>query len=216
MALQYPIPLIFPEDYSRARYQVSACNQDAFTLATHFPYGVDVGAVVVGPKASGKTHLAHLWSERVHATPFAEVDPLAPLKQPVVIDDADARACADLFHVINNAKETGFCVLLTCSDVPAVWSTLPDLTSRLNSFTTAQLALPDEAMLAEMLQKYFTDQQLEVAPDVYHFLTARMDRSFASARMWAEKLNFLALSEKRAITVPLARRLFNKEVSTGL
>ncbi len=211
--MQYPIPLVLPDDYTRARFYPSPCNEEALTLVEHFPRAQAIGAVIIGPKASGKTYLAQLWAARVHAKPLVAIDPLAPLSCPIVVDDAEKIDPEVLFHLLNNAKASSTCVLLTCNAPPAVWSRLPDLTSRLNSFETAMLALPDEAMLAEILQKYFSDQQLEVAPEVTNFLTTRIERSFASAREVAEKLNLLALSEKRAITIPLARKLFNEEVS---
>lgn len=213
MTAQYPMPLVLPDDYSRARFHVSACNNDALALVERFPQPGQFAAVIVGPKASGKTHLAHIWAARIHAKPFNAIDPLAPLAHPVVVDNAENCDANSLFHLLNNAKASGHAVVLTCTERPAVWSALPDLTSRLNSVETVMLELPDEEALAGVLQKYFADQQLNIAPEVINYLTPRMDRSFQGARNLAEKLNLLALSEKRAITVPLARRLFNEEVS---
>ncbi len=218
MPEQYPIPLRLPDRYTRERFEPAACNREALALVDRFPRTGEYAAVIVGPPASGKTHLAQLWAARVDATAFgtpgATRDPCAPLIGPVVVDDAHTHAPHTLFHLLNTAKASAQSVLLTCSTPPAYWSTLPDLTSRLSSVETVILALPDETMIAEVLQKYFADQQVEVAADVAQFLSLRIERSFESARNYAESLNLLALSRKCAVTIPLARKLFNEEVST--
>ena len=61
-----------------------------------------------------------------------------------------------------------------------------------------------------MLVKQFSDRQLDVGQDVIAYVVARMDRSFKSARHMVAEIDRLALSEKRAVTIPLVKRVLEK------
>ncbi len=71
----------------------------------------------------------------------------------------------------------------------------------------AGVGAPDDALIAAVLVKLFSDRQLRVGSDVIHFLTPRMERTFAEARSLVERIDKAALSEGRAVTVPLARKV---------
>jgi len=58
-----------------------------------------------------------------------------------------------------------------------------------------------------VLVKQFADRQLRVPPAVVHYLTARMERSFAACRRVVDLLDHHALASGRAITTALAREV---------
>jgi chromosomal replication initiation ATPase DnaA len=170
------------------------------------------GLALYGPPGSGKTHLAHLWRERAGARLIdgAAVTPdtAADIAAPVAIDDAERAPEAALLHLYNAAIERGFSVLVVAARAPASWPiALADLASRLRALPVAEIAAPDDALIAAVLVKHFADRQLRVEPGVIAFLVPRMERSFAAAARLAEGLDRLALIRGGPITVPLARQL---------
>ena len=59
------------------------------------------------------------------------------------------------------------------------------------------------------LVKLFVDRQLRVGEDVVSFLLARMERSLDAAQRIVAALDAAALTGRRNITIPLARRVLD-------
>jgi len=174
--------------------------------------------VLVGPQGAGKTHLAHVWAaicdaRIVAAGDLAGADVAALAGGPVAVEDADGLAGdaageEALFHLHNMVLAQGQPLLITAQTPPARWGlTLPDLASRMQGSALVSLAAPDDALLAAVLVKLFSDRQIAVEPGVIGYLTDRMERSFAEAGRLVEALDRAALSEKRRITKVLARQV---------
>jgi DnaA regulatory inactivator Hda len=222
---QIPLDLALQPHYSRADFLVAEANQAALAAIDRFPDGRATAMALVGPEGSGKTHLAHIWRERVDATfvlPGAlaqAVERQAMATQParLAIDDAqqvagDAESERALFHLLNLNREQGGALLLVARDAPARWPVrLPDLKSRLAALPTAVIGAPDDALLGAVLVKLFADRQVAVGEEVIAFLLGRMERSLSAARSIVARLDALALEGKRAITVPLAAQIFSGE-----
>ncbi len=85
---------------------------------------------------------------------------------------------------------------------------MPDLSSRLATVTVAGIEPPDDDLLAGLIGKQLADRQLTVSDAVISFLIRRMERSFRAAQGIVEQLDALSLSERRPITIPLARKMF--------
>ncbi len=175
--------------------------------------------ILVGPKGAGKTHLAHIWADANAAcflTPddLAGLDP-ASLHTPVVLEDADRLAPSDqeaLFHLHNHLGANGLAFLMTAQSPPVRWPlTLPDLKSRMQGTDIVLIDAPDDALLAAMFVKLFTDRQLAIAPDLIPWLVTHADRSFDAAQSLVAALDRAALSSKRAITTRFARAVLDKQ-----
>ncbi len=70
-----------------------------------------------------------------------------------------------LFHLHNLVLAEAGVLLLTGTAPPSQWPlSLPDLASRMQGTSVAQLAPPDDALLMAVLMKLFADRQLAVAP----------------------------------------------------
>ena len=111
-----------------------------------------------------------------------------------------------LLHLYNCCGEAGASLLVVAREAPARWPiALPDLASRLRAAPSVAIALPDDALLGAVLVKHFADRQVRVAPGVIAFLVRRMERSFAAAGALAARLDRLALSAGRPISIALAR-----------
>lgn len=201
---------------------VSACNQAAFTHIASWPQWKQPALVIAGPPASGKTHLAHIWAGHsgagfVKAAELSQETARTLLEYPAhrawVIEDitglTDETA---LFHLLNAAREQGDWLLLTTNSPPAQMSiALPDLRSRLCAAPLGVLDAPDDEALATVIIKQFSDRQLRVGEDVVQYLLKRMDRSYAAARDWVQRIDEAALAMQSKVTVSLVRRLLPYE-----
>lgn len=196
-------------------FLVSASNGSAVDLIDRWPHWPHLSVVVVGPPGSGKSHLAHVWRLKSGAdvapagaladatvTSFQDTSRVA-----LVVEDVD-RGIADervLFHLLNQARETGRSVLLTSRRAPGdIDIKLPDLRSRLRALPVVSIGAPDEGLLTAVLIKLFCDRQLVVEPPTIQHIARHMDRSMEAALAVVAAIDALALVKQRKVTRALA------------
>ena len=167
--------------------------------------------LLVGPRGSGKTHLANVWANQRGARVIASRDVTDQAveeyaAQDLVIDDVpsllgEQSREATLFHIHNLCLANGNTLLMTGTGDVSTWNcVLPDLASRLNGTRTARLDPPDDILFQALLAKLFADRQLFPPPDVFPYLLLRLERSYDAAQMAVNHIDRAALSRKRAIT----------------
>ena len=175
---------------------------------------------LTGPEGSGKSHLAHVWTEaeegRVLTLATLEGLDVAGVDRAVAVEIPDAGpfpAAAEeaLFHLHNHMAAAGLPLLLVAREAPARWTiALPDLKSRMDATDVVRIEEPDDALLAAVLVKLFADRQLRVPPGVIGLLATRMERSFAEAQGLVAALDEAALAERRGINRALAQQVLDK------
>ena len=183
---QLPLPLAYRPATGAGDFVHAAANADARAWLDGPPRA---RTLLVGPPASGKTHLGRIFAARHGAT---------------LLDDADRADQEALFHAWNSA-DAAAPVLFTARALPRHWATLPDLASRLAATPTLVIGLPDEALLGALLVKQFADRGVRIAPEVVAFVVRRLERSFAAVADTVAALDAAALARGREIAVPLAR-----------
>lgn len=204
-----------------ADFFVSPSNEAAVGWIDRWPDWPGHALMVSGPSASGKTHLAHVWQAKTGAPllPFAqlaELEGVFSAHRHLVIEDIAFEAAAPenekaLFHAFNWTREQGGSLLITGQSAPARWHiALADLSSRLRSIHVAEIAPPDDSLLAALMLKLFDDRQLKVGSDVVLFLLGRAHRSFAGVARLVDELDRASLARRRNITVPLAREILGQ------
>jgi len=204
-------------------FLVSDCNLAAVKLIDAWPEWQDQVQLLIGPVASGKTHLVRVWQGRSGAEALDPahlgitlIDSL-PAGTAIVVEDAD-RAGYDektLFHLLNLAREKRLFVLLTARSSPNRWGTvLPDLASRLNAVPVTEIGAPDEALLRTVMLKQFTDRQIDIDPKVLEFLALRIDRSLEAAAAAVEAVDRAALASGRKISRQLVTEALQATAST--
>ncbi len=219
MARQLSFDLPAKTALGREDFFVSPANALAVAMisATSWPGNK---LVLSGPAGSGKTHLAHVWAQetggRIIQSSSLQYDQVPELsKTAIAVEDVPAIASdmdrqRALFHLHNLVLAEGNALLMTGRMPPKFWQLpLADLQSRVEGAHHVALDPPDDALLGAVLAKLFLDRQLNPGPDVIAYLVKHMDRSFAVAAQVVEKLDQVALSEKREITRALAVRVLN-------
>ncbi len=209
----------------REEFLVSDCNREAVAWIDRWPdWPVrTTGLNVHGPASSGKTHLAAVWRARSGAglidRPIA-----APENVPALLGDArdmviDGLAGdwpgEPLLHLHNMTAERGGAVLVLSRVPVARMGFRPaDLASRLAAMPAVAIGAPDDALIIGVMSKLFRDRQLHVGRDVLEYLASRMQRSLEEAARLVDVLDKTALSERRGITLPLARSVLAAQDTT--
>lgn len=210
MTGQLPFDLPGRNAMGAADFVTSASNEAALALIDAWPNWPGPALAVHGPAGCGKTHLGHVWQEKVGTEALFLSAPVSvpelPAKPYLVLDEP-ALDETDFFHLLNRMKNDGGSLLILSREAPARWDVkLPDLASRLKALPAVEVAAPDDALLGAVLVKHFSDRQINVAPEVVDYLLRHIERSFAAAAETADRLDRAALAEGRAITIPLARK----------
>jgi len=189
-------------------FLVSDCNLAAVKLIDSWPGWQARVQLLIGPPASGKTHLARVFQAlsgaRALEPSAIDIGLIETVGEgvPLIVEDADRGAYDEraLFHLLNLAREKSLYVLITARSAPRGWDiTLPDLISRLKAIPAVEIGAPDEALLKTVLLKQFADRQLKVEPKVLEFLALNIDRSLAAAASAVEAVDRLALATGRKI-----------------
>ncbi len=217
---QLTLGLALPVSWAREDFLIAPGNETALAWLDRWPDWPNGILVLHGPEGSGKTHLGHIWAAhagaRFAAAADLRVESVDALAQGALVLEGAAEAAivepAALFHLINLMRERGHGLLLLAVAAPAAWGvTLADLASRLKAMPVAAIAPPDDALLGAVMVKLFADRQLIVGQDVIAYLLPRIERSFHAARHWVARLDAAALTEQRAVTIALARKLLEAE-----
>ena len=219
--VQLPLALPILEARGADDFMLAPSNQEAVRMLERWPDWPSPTLCVHGPKGCGKTHLATIMAAQrggaLLLPDLAAIDPL--LSQPprlTILDDAEnflgeRRRETELFHLHNATREAGGHLLCFFSRPPAQLSfALPDLASRLRAAHAVSIAAPEDDLLAALLIKHFSDRQLRVPEEVIGYLLPRIERSGAAAAAMVAALDAAALSQKRAITVPLVRQVLEE------
>jgi chromosomal replication initiation ATPase DnaA len=201
-------------------FLVSDCNLAAVRLIDAWPEWHDRVQLLIGPPASGKTHLVRVWQALSGAPSLdpvnLDIDFIDAMGEgtALVVEDADRIPYDEkaLFHLFNLAREKRLFVLLTARTPPARWGTkLPDLGSRLNALPAVEIGAPDEALLRTVMLKHFADRQLDIDPKVLEFIALHIDRSLAAAAEAVAAVDRAALATGRKIS----RQLVNEVLTNA-
>lgn len=223
-----PEQLIFDlpvrEALGRDAFFVSPSNGVALATLDQCDMWPSGKLVLIGPRGSGKTHMAHVWAvDRaaviVNAATLAQADiPALASQRHVAVEDADKiaqmpnpRAIEEaLFHLHNLTLAEGGRLLVTAERAPNFWTLgLPDLASRMQGTSVAKIDPPDDALLAAMLLKQFDDRQIAISYPLIPYLVKRMERSTSSVRHLVEALDHAALRAGKPISRSLAGQVLD-------
>jgi DnaA family protein len=186
-----------------------------------------------GPDGSGKSHLlnalCHAARERGMAAFYIALKRLPPeaaagleglqVLDLVCVDDIDCVAGdrsweEALFRCFNQIRSAqGRLVVSSNQPLAGMDFCLPDLASRMAWGLRQKLAVPDDDGKLEILRQRARSLRIEVPDDVHVYLLKHGKRDMASLLTALEQIKDAAFTEKRKITVPLARRVLSGQAA---
>jgi len=211
---QLALDLRYRTAVGREDFLVSPSNEEAVAWVDRWPNWPSPTVVLLGPPGCGKTHLGQVWRQAANAIEYeGQQTVLETDSGPrVFVDNTEYSNCdQEILHLFNNVVSAGGHLLFAVTTPPVRWNNrLPDLTSRLSAAPNIRIHPPDENLVAAVMIKMFADQKLSVSTEVLDYLLNRMERSFEAARNLVALLNNASLENRRGITIPLARQVFEE------
>lgn len=223
MMLPYQLVLPFKRqpNYREDSWIQDSCNQEATQWIQRWPDWPRPRIICLyGETGSGKTHLSQIWLARTRgqvlsAQQTGHSSPYTLLKDNanVLLEKADTLMDEEwLFHFYNYLQETQKYALLTAHKPPSQWGVrLPDLYSRLQTIIAIEITRPEEKALHAIMLNQFQQRGLNVKPEVVDYVLKHCERSFAAVTAWVQKLDHLAASQGRSITIPLIRNALGED-----
>ena len=195
---------------------LSQSNELAVKLIDDWPNWAQYAQLLIGPQASGKTHLVNVWllhsqahvieAADLHKTDLQQI----PLDKAICIENLHCGLASEdaLFHLLNKVNESGGQLLLTSRvGIGELAFQLKDLRSRLQALPSISINTPDENLLKAVMIKQFSDRQIEIEPQLVEYLFKRMERSLQAVTKIVDELDRGSLGTGRAITKVLAREI---------
>ena len=178
-----------------------------FTILDKFNQNI----FLFGPKKSGKSYLASMWSDKNNAILYNNnFTQIIDANKNVVIDDLlDSSSEENLFHLINHCKLHKLKMYFTSSvNINTYDFKYKDLYSRLKEFFYLEIKSPDEEMCKMLMVKLFSDKQIIIKnKEIFDFIFKRLNRTYLDIYIFVEKLDRLSLEKKRQLTIPLIKEI---------
>jgi chromosomal replication initiation ATPase DnaA len=203
---QLVLPLETRQALGRADFIVAPGNARAVAFIDSFPNWPAPAVALVGPPASGKSHLAAVWAGKANAQVIkaTSLESGVPDGALVIENVGPGVAEAPLFALL----ERGAPLLLTTQTQPASWPVaLPDLVSRTRALLAFDLWAPDDALLMGLAVKLFADRQLSVPESVVAHMIASLERSPGAIRDFVARADARALQQKKPVNLSLIKDL---------
>ncbi len=192
-AMQFPLPLAWPDQARDVEFLITESNRRAVQVLQQWQNWPVMAALLIGPASSGRSLLAQVFAAQSGGR---------------VIDDAERVGEEMLFHAWNDAQATRVPLLLVAGAAAPVWTVeLPDLRTRLAASPVALIDAPDEQLVRALLERGFARRRLDVRDNLLEWLVPRLPRRHQAVAQMLDGLEQAALSERRRVTIPLARDL---------
>lgn len=229
---QIPLPLT-PRREGRFEDFVAGPNCAVLEALKHVAEEGAANIFLSGEPGSGKTHLLNALCFETRkrdqrafylALQRLPVDAIASLQgleqyDLVCVDDLDVIAGQQnweeaLFHCFNRIREAGGRLVVSSDTrLSALNLVLPDLASRLTWGLRLRLEPLDDHFKLEVLKRQAGMRGMSLPQDVQAYLLKHGDRSLPALLATLERLHQAVLTDKRRITVPLAREVLNHTAS---
>ncbi|MBV8237869.1 MAG: chromosomal replication initiator DnaA [Sphingomonas sp.] len=191
MTNQIALPLEWPADPRDEEFLVTPSNARAAHTVEHWGAWPVMTALLTGPRKSGRSLLARIFASKSGGT---------------IIDDAEKRPEAELFHAWNEAQAHRRPLLIVADAAPPEWRIrLPDLRSRLAASPIAAIGAPDDQLMRALLERQFMRRGLDARPDLIDWLVARIERSHIAVIRTVDALDQEVLERRKRLSIPLAR-----------
>ncbi len=212
---QFALPLKFRTIKNRENFLVSKSNQEAVNLIENSSFwkirnkiNSIPGAIIYGPKGSGKTHLSKIFEKKVNATYLTSLkrdclETVIEGKNFILDDFVPGKKFPSelVMHFINQVTYNKCSVLFLSrlSPFEMNWK-LEDLNSRIRSLVSSEIKLPDDILLYSFIVKYSNDKKLILSDKKLIYIVERLGRSFENIIEIIDRLDVHSLEAKKKVT----------------
>ena len=167
--------------------------------------------LLIGPNKSGKTHLGKIWQKNNNAISYENnFEIILNYKKNIFIDDFLKNINEEqIFHLINHCSINKLAILFISNKEMFEHNFfLQDLLSRIKTFHTLRIDLPDDDLIINLMIKLLHDKQIIIKnEEIFHYILKRIERSYEEIFLLIENIDKLSLKKKRELTIPLIKKL---------
>ena len=207
---QQTLPLKLLPSYGRHDFIVGESNLEAVKWVDNFSKSKINGLVIIGPIASGKSHLISTLKNKYKILKAEDINEekinILDLKDLIIENIEKIDNHYFFLHVINFVKEKNFKVLLTSRlAIKELDIRLEDLKSRLLAYSHSKILLPTDDVLRGIIIKVSKDKGLLLSDTVINYILSHIERSYSIINSFIDELDQLSLIRKKKITIPFIK-----------
>ncbi len=208
---QQTLPLKLLPSYGRHDFIVGKSNLEAVKWIDNFSKSKINGLVIIGPIASGKSHLISTLKNKYKILKAEEINEekinILELKDLIIENIEKIKNHYFFLHVINIVKEKNFKVLLTSRrPIKELDIRLEDLKSRLLAYSHSEILLPTDDVLRGIIIKISKDKGLLLSDTTINYILSHVERSYSIINSFINELDQLSLIRKKKITIPFIKK----------
>ena len=208
---QQTLPLKLLPSYGRHDFIIGESNIEAVKWVDNFSKSKVNGLVIIGPVASGKSHLISTLKNKYKILEAEEINEekinILELKDLIIENIEKIENHYFFLHVINVVKEKNFKVLLTSRlAIKELNIRLEDLKSRLLAYSHSNILLPTDDVLRGIIIKISKDKGLLLSDIVINYILNHVERSYSIINIFINELDQLSLIRKKKITIPFIKK----------
>ena len=214
---QQTLPLKLLPSYGRHDFIVGESNLEAVKWVDNFSKSKVNGLVIIGPMASGKSHLISTLKNKYKILEAEEVNEekinILELKDLIIENIEKIENHYFFLHIINIVKEKNFKVLLTSRQpINDLNIRLEDLKSRLLAYAHSKILLPTDDVLRGIIIKISKDKGLLLSDTVINYILSHVERSYSIINGFINELDQLSLIRKKKITIPFIKNFMESKL----
>ena len=214
---QQTLPLKLLPSYGRHDFIVGESNLEAVKWVDNFSKSKVNGLVIIGPIASGKSHLISTLKNKYKILEAEEINEekinILELKDLIIENIEKIENHYFFLHIINVVKEKKFKVLLTSRlPIKELNIRLQDLKSRLLAYSHSKILLPTDDVLRGIIIKISKDKGLPLSDNVINYILNHVERSYSIINTFINELDQLSLIRKKKITIPFIKKLIESKL----
>ena len=207
---QQTLPLKLLPSYGRHDFIVGQSNLEAVKWIDNFSKSKVNGLVIIGPSASGKSHLVSTLKNKYKILEAEEINEeninILNLKDLIIENIEKIENHYFLLHVINVVKEKNFKVLLTSRlPINKLNIKLEDLKSRLLAYSHSKILLPTDDVLRGIIIKISKDKGLLLSDIAINYIISHVERSYSIINNFINELDQLSLIRKKKLPFHLLK-----------
>ena len=208
---QQTLPLKLLPSYGRHDFIVGESNLEAVKWVDNFSKSKVNGLVIIGPIASGKSHLISTLKNKYKILEAEEINEekinILELKDLIIENIEKIENHYFFLHIINVVKEKKFKVLLTSRlPIKELNIRLQDLKSRLLAYSHSKILLPTDDVLRGIIIKISKDKGLLLNDNAINYILSHVERSYSIINSFINELDQLSLIKKKKITIPFIKK----------